>query len=288
MPVFGNRGIARGRGKNLRWIIAAVIAVGAIIGFYSKTSVNPVTGEKQRVALSPDQEKALGLEAAPQMARQMGGAVDPRRDRDAALVAEVGAKIVRLSDAGRSNYADNFNFQLLDDTQTVNAFALPGGQIFITRALFDRLETEGQLAGVLGHEAGHVVGRHSAEQMAKGQLGQMLVTAVAVGASGEERGQFAMVAAQMANQMTQLHYGRDDEVQADTLGLKYMAQAGYHPRGMLGVMKVLADASKGSRQPEFLASHPHPESRLETIDKYLKDNKAQLDQANLSDGQPLR
>src|SRR5213075_1584716 len=96
-----------------------------------------------------------------------------------------GQNVVAHSLAGRSPY--EFDFHLLADAETINAFALPGGQIFITRALFDRLETQAQLAGVLGHEMGHVVERHTAQQMAKKGLGQSLVRAVTVGASDDSR-----------------------------------------------------------------------------------------------------
>src|SRR5438552_5826831 len=231
MSIFGgsNYGYqSSGRGGGLRWIIALVIAAIGIISYVSRTRVNPVTGEKQHIAMTVDQERALGLQAAPEMASKMGGASDPRSDPRAALVDQVGKRIVARSDAARSNYADNFHYYLLNDLQTINAFALPGGQIFITRALFDQLQTEAQLAGVLGHETGHVIARHSAEQMAKGQLGQSLATAAAVGSSDDRgRGQMAAAAAAMANQMLQLRYSRKDELQADALGLRYMSQIGY-------------------------------------------------------------
>jgi predicted Zn-dependent protease len=162
------------RGINPRLIIALVIAVVGVVGYLGKKQINPVTGEKQYVNLTVDQEKALGLEAAPQMASQMGGAVDPRSNADAELVADVGQRIVSRSDASKSPYVGNFHFFLLADPQTINAFALPGGQVFITRGLYTRLENEAQLAGVLGHETGHVINRHAAEHMAKSELGGML------------------------------------------------------------------------------------------------------------------
>src|SRR5947208_2068010 len=192
MSIFGsNYGYGgSNRGGGLRWIIAFVVAVIGIVTYLTHTQVNPVTGVKQHIAMSVDQERALGLQAAPEMAAKMGGASDPRTDPRAAMVDQVGKRIVARSDAARSNYADNFHYYLLNDPQTINAFALPGGQVFITRALFDQLQTEAQLAGVLGHETGHVIARHSAEQMANGQLGQSLSTALAVGAShGSNRGQ---------------------------------------------------------------------------------------------------
>ena len=262
---YGDGG-SRGGGFNLRLLAGLAIAAVALITYFSRTQVNPVTGEKQRVAMSVDQEKALGLQAAPEMASKMGGVVNPKSDPDAQLVAEVGHKLVRSTEASKSPYVGNFNFYLLDDRNTVNAFALPGGQIFITRALFDKLQNEADLAGVLGHEVGHVIHRHSAEHMAKGQLGQMLVGAVAVGASDERgRGTMAAMAAAMANQMLQLKYGRSDETESDTYGLKLMTQAGYDPRGMLNVMQVLKEAGGGRKQSEWTASHPLPENRITEI-----------------------
>jgi len=264
-----NQGPRRG-GFPVRWLIAAAIAGIGLFTYFRNTEVNPVTGEKQRVAMNVDQEKALGLQAAPKMASQMGGALDPRTDPDAKIVAEVGHRLVKQTEAAGSNYAGNFNFYLLNDPKTINAFALPGGQIFITRGLYSKLRDESQLAGVLGHEVGHVIHRHSAEHMAKGQLGQMLVTATGVGASDDQgRGGMATAAAAMANQMMQLKYGRSDESESDSYGLKLMEQAGYDPRGMLAVMQVLKEAGGGGRQPEILMSHPLPENRLDEIKQII-------------------
>ena len=264
---YGNRG--RG-GFPMRIVIALVIAGIGVVTYFSRTQVNPVTGEKQRVALSVDQEKALGLQAAPQMAKQMGGVLDPKTDPDARIVAEVGHKLVRQTEASKSPYVGNFNFYLLDDPNTINAFALPGGQIFITRGLYNRLQDESQLAGVLGHEVGHVIHRHSAEHMAKGQLGQSLVIATGVGASDEGgRGAMAAAAAAMANHVVQQKYGRADESESDSYGITLMEQAGYDPRGMLAVMRVLAEAGGGRKQPEFLMSHPLPENRLREIEQII-------------------
>ena len=275
------------RGINMRVIIALVIAAIGIIGYFTKRSVNPVTGETQYVSLSPQQEMALGLQAAPEMAAQMGGTVD-RSDPAAQKVGQVGNRLVSSSDAKKSPYVENFNFHLLNDPNTINAFALPGGQIFITRALYDQLQNEAQLAGVLGHEIGHVINRHAAEHMAKGQLGGMLATAVGVGASDERgRGQMAAVAAQLANQMLQLKFSRSDESESDSYGLKYMAQAGYDPREMLGVMEVLRTASKGGRTPEILATHPMPDTRLREIADKIKELFPNGVPGDLSKGSPL-
>ncbi|MDX2038902.1 MAG: M48 family metalloprotease [Isosphaeraceae bacterium] len=292
MSMFGGR-IGRrpegaDRSKSARWVIALVIALFGIFSYFNQTEINPVTGEKQRIAMNVDQEKSLGLEAAPKMAQQMGGAVDPRSDPRARLVAEVGARLVNESDARKSPYADNFHFYLLNDEKTVNAFALPGGQIFITKALYSRLSNEAELAGVLGHEIGHVINRHGAQHMAKGQLGQILLVAVGVGASGEDDGgRKAQMAAMLANQMIQMKYGRDDETESDTYGLRYMAQAGYDPRGMLEVMKVLKEAGNGAGPPEFLSTHPLPETRIQQIQATIETTYPNGIPRDLHKGGPL-
>jgi beta-barrel assembly-enhancing protease len=256
--------------RSRRLLLAVVVAAIALIGYYCQSQVNPVTGEKQHVALSVDQEKVLGLQAAPEMAAQMGGEVNPS-DPDAQRVAAVGARVVQRSNAARSPYADSFDFHLLSDPETVNAFALPGGQIFVTVGLLRRLQTEGQLAGVLGHEAGHVVHRHAAEQMAKGQLGQLLGAAAGVAADdGSGSGRNAQVVAMMVNQVVQLRYGRKDESEADRYGVDAMAEAGFDPRAMLEVLQILKEASQGPRPPEFLSSHPLPETRIQELAEYLK------------------
>ena len=297
MP-FGNRwggGQGYGTGRSAggcggRAAIAVVIALIGIVTYFMNTEKNPVTGEDQRVAINVDQEKALGLEAAPQMAAEMGGDIDPSRDPRAALVVEVGRKIVQQSDARKSPYVDTFNFHLLADPQTVNAFALPGGQVFITAALFDRLESEAQLAGVLGHEIGHVVHRHAAEHMAKGQLGQALVGAVAVGASDERgRAQTAAMVGMMINQMFQLRFSRQDELESDDFGLKWMAQAGYDPSEMLRVMQILKEASGGGgRGPSFLQTHPDPDARIGKIQSFLRENYPGGIPRELTKGRALR
>ncbi|HYF15846.1 MAG TPA: M48 family metallopeptidase [Phycisphaerales bacterium] len=251
-----------------RLLIGAVIAIIALVTYFSRTQVNPVTGEKQRIAASFEQEVAMGLQAAPQMAQEFGG-LHPDAAAQA-LVDRVGGAIVAALPEEAPPYP--YEFHLLADPRTVNAFALPGGQIFITAALYERLETEGQLAGVLGHEVGHVVGRHSAERLAKAQLTQGLVGAVAVGSSDTAAGQqMAANAAAMVGNMVMLKYGREDELQSDQLGLRFMADAGYDPRAMVRVMQILEQASGGSRVPEFSSSHPNPGNRIERINALIEE-----------------
>jgi len=244
-------------------VIALLVAAFSLFSYFGSSSLNPITGEKQHVAgMSPKDEVAMGLQSAPQMAQQMGGLAQDARAR--ALVSQVGAKVVAQSVAAKSGYP--FKFHTLADSRTVNAFALPGGQVFITMALLSKLETEGQLAGVLGHEVGHVLARHSAEHIAKDQLTQGLTGAFAMGSGSMSAAQIGQVVGQMAT----MKYGRDDELEADSLGLRLMAEAAYDPRAMIRVMQILEKASGGSRQPEFQSSHPSPPHRIDEINAKLK------------------
>jgi beta-barrel assembly-enhancing protease len=240
-----------------RVVIAVIIALFAIITYFSSTSENPLTGEKQRVAMTPEQEIALGYQSAPQMAAQMGGI--SRNAQAVALVQRVGEHLVRQSVAAKSPY--KFSFHVLADPKTVNAFALPGGPVFTTEGLLRLLKSEAELAGVLGHEIGHVIARHSSERLAKQQLTQGLLGALVVGSGDFTTAQIGQVVGSMIN----MSYGREDEIESDTLGIRIMSEAGYDPRGMIRVMEVLAKASGGSRQPEFMSTHPAPENRSERI-----------------------
>lgn len=251
----------RRRMGSSRLIAALVLAAFAFISYQCSTEYNPVTGEEQHLTLTPRQEIALGLQAVPEMTRQHGGMhPDPELQ---ALVDRVGNRIVQRSAADDTEW--RFEFHLLADPQTVNAFALPGGQVFITQALLARFTTEGQLAGVLGHEIGHVVARHSAQRIAKQQLTDGLTGAVVV-ASGEARS--AMVAA-MVGQMINMKYGRDDELQSDRLGVRFMADAGYDPRAMLRVQETLREASGGQAPPEFMSTHPSTANRMQEIQEAI-------------------
>jgi predicted Zn-dependent protease len=248
--------------NKLQLIIAVLVGLFSLFSYFGSSSVNPITGEKQHIGgMTQKDEVAMGLQSAPQMAQQMGGLTQDARARQ--LVSQVGAKVVAQSVAAKSGYP--YRFHTLADTRTVNAFALPGGQIFITMALLSRLETEGQLAGVLGHEVGHVIARHSAEHIAKDQLTQGLTGAFAMGSGSASAAQIA----QVVGQMQMLKYGRDDELEADALGLRLMSEAGYDPRAMIRVMQILERASGGSRSPEFQSSHPSPPRRIEEINAKL-------------------
>ena len=250
-----------------RIIVALVMAAMALISYYGSQSYNPVTDETQYITITEDQEIALGLQSVAQMSQMHGGAY-PDENLQGFLDA-VCDQIIFNSDAAQTDWP--FECTLLADQETVNAFALPGGQMFITAALFNRLESEGQLAGVMAHEIGHVVARHSAQRIAQQELSQGLTGAAVLAAydPSDPRSAGAAQVAQMISGVVNMKYGREDELQSDELGVIFMAQAGYDPRSLIDVMEILAEASGGARQPEFLSTHPDPGNRIGEIQRHI-------------------
>lgn len=246
-----------------RLLIGLVIAGISVVTYLSRRTTNELTGETQYVKLTEQQEVALGLSSAPQLTRQFGGATSD--STLAQYVTRVGQRVATRSAAAKTKYP--FKFTVLADRKTINAFALPGGPVFITEALLSRMTNEAQLAGVLGHEIGHVVARHGAEHLAKADLTAGLVGATVVATSdpdrpGEARAKAALAAA--TAQLITMKFGREDELESDKLGVRFMHEAGYDAAQMGEVMKVLK-AAGGGRTPEFFSTHPDPENRLEKI-----------------------
>lgn len=251
-----------------RLLIGLVIAGISVLTYFSRRTTNELTGETQYVKLTEQQEVSLGLSSAPQLTRQFGGATSD--SNLAQYVTRVGQRVATRSAAAKTKYP--FKFTVLADRKTINAFALPGGPVFITEALLSRMTNEAQLAGVLGHEIGHVVARHGAEHLAKADLTAGLVGATVVATSdpdrpGDARAKAALAAA--TAQLITMKFGRDDELESDRLGVRFMHEAGYDAAQMGEVMKVLK-AAGGGRTPEFFSTHPDPENRLEQIAAALK------------------
>ncbi len=272
-----------------RLVMAGVLVLFAVIGYFTTTreETNTFTGEVQRVALSPEQEIALGLQAAPQMAAQHGGL-----HADSALQAyidEVGDRIVERGDADESPY--QFDFHLLADERTVNAFALPGGQIFLTAAIYDLFETEEELAGVLAHEIAHVVGRHSAETVAKAKLAQGISGAAAAAlydpSNPASRG--SAEAAALVAQVVTKGFTREHEIEADRLAVRLMDEAGYDPEALISVMKKLDAAGSSARPPEFFSTHPDPGRRIDQIRAAIEERASRdvSDAGNEVDAEPV-
>ena len=249
----------RGGGMKIRLLIGVAVVAFALIKNCSNKQENPYTGTVQSITMSPEQEIAIGLQHAPAMAEQHGGLYPDQKLQ--ATIDYIGKKLVDNTIARESPY--QFEFHLLRDDQTINAFALPGGQIFITYALLSQLENEDQVAGVLGHEIGHVLGKHSAERVAKSEMWQTISMGAEVGGG---MGQ----AAGSIGQNILLGNGREDELESDDLGVRFMIRAGYNPYEMIEVMQVLKAAAGPNRQPEFSSTHPDPDNRMEKIKESIE------------------
>ena len=276
-PTFG-RSASPGSGFKVRLMISLAIAAFAFMSYYLKPGdTNEVTGEEERVAMTEEsREIQLGLQAAPQMVGQHGG--PSRRMPDQQRVQRVGWRLLDaleedLKEYNRENpganrknpYLNAFQFTLLADPRTINAFALSGGQVFVTKALYKRLETEGQLAGVLGHEIGHVLARHGNKQMARQGLFQGLAGALSLLGGTQQSAQMAP----MVSSVLAMKYGREAEIESDDWGVRLTYYAGYDPRAMKGVMKILDEAAGGQGPPEFTSTHPKPANRIEYIEKAI-------------------
>ncbi|MGI9550343.1 MAG: M48 family metalloprotease [Aurantibacter sp.] len=247
----------------IRIFIGLAIVAFAFIQRCNNKEENPYTGRVQNINMEPEQEIAIGVQSAPEMAQQHGGLYPDERLQS--FVDAVGSKLVDHSIARETPY--QYDFHLLADERAINAFALPGGQIFITYALFSKL-TEAQLAGVLGHEIGHVIGRHSAERIAESNFWKTLTMGASVG--GDLGGLVGGI-----GQNTLLTNGRGDELESDDLGVLFMIQSGYDPHEMIEVMKILKAAAGPNRVPEFQSTHPDPENRIEKIKEAIQKYRNQ-------------
>jgi predicted Zn-dependent protease len=234
------------------------LTAGAAVAAAIACATNPATGRRQLMLVSEAQEIAMGKAADQEAVAAYGLYPDPKVQ---AYVQRLGKGL-----AARSERPDlPWSFRVVDDP-TVNAFALPGGYIYVTRGIMTHLRSEAELVAVLGHEIGHVTGRHSASQMSKQQLAMGgLIVGMAVKPELQRFGGLA----QQGLGLLFLKFGRDDENEADDLGLRYMTRQDYDPREMLEVFGVLDGVTRaeggGARMPDWLSTHPSPGNRTARI-----------------------
>jgi len=224
---------------------------------------NPATGKMQLDLLSESQEVELGKQAK-QEAEQAYGIYKEKPELNQ-YIADIGKRL--SAESGRPNLP--WSYEIVDDA-SVNAFALPGGPVFITRGILGHLNTEAELAAVLGHETGHVAARHSANQMSKQQVAQL---GLGIGSILSPAVASASQVAGAGLQLLFLKYSRDDETQADELGFRYMTKVGYDPRQMVPLFQMLDGVSKAAgagKTPEWLQTHPDPGNRLQATEQRLK------------------
>jgi predicted Zn-dependent protease len=214
-------------------------------------------------ALSEEQEIKIGRESHKQFEAEFGGkSSDPEVQ---GYISAIGMDMARH--AGRPNL--DWQFAVLKSDE-INAFAVPGGYVYITQGLLYRMSNEAQVAGVLGHEAGHIAHRHSVQQIQRAQGAQAVATGAGVIGEIFGVGGVGDVAGIVAS-LSLMKYGRDQEKEADMSGLKYMTAAGYNPEGMVQTMEVLQAAMDGNEPAEFLSTHPNPGNRIEYLTETINE-----------------
>lgn len=238
-------------------------------------TTNPATGESQFNLLStnPQREISLGEQAAPQFLDQYGGPIPSEAIRD--YVSDLGRKLAAVSE--RPDLPWEFH---VVDSAVVNAFALPGGKVFISRGMLANMKNEAQLAGVLGHEIGHVTAQHIGQQMTRQMLlsGALVGLGVAAQASEEDWLRVLGAAGGVGGGLYLLSYGRDQESQADELGLRYMTRLGYNPVAQVQVMDILKNASgAGGGPPQWLSTHPLPQTRIRRLEDLIQERYPDYD-----------
>ncbi|MDH3545773.1 MAG: M48 family metalloprotease [Gammaproteobacteria bacterium] len=230
----------------------------SLLAWLAGCAVNPVTGEREFILVSGDQEVAMGTQNYAPMLQSQGGAydVDPALTR---YVQTVGNKLAVVSDAPLP-----YEFTVLNNS-VPNAWALPGGKIAINRGLLTEINSEAELAAVLGHEIVHAAARHTAKQMSRGMLMQGLVVGTAIAASDSDYGNLAVGGASIGAQLIMQTYGRSAELESDRYGMRYMSKAGYDPQGAVQLQKTFVRLSEGRNQDwlsGLFASHPPSQDRV--------------------------
>jgi predicted Zn-dependent protease len=240
-----------------------------IMQFGGGCATNAATGRSQLNLLDTETEIQMGLDAKPQVIAEYGGEY-PDPDLQA-YVSSIGFRLAEVTEGPGPEFP--WSFTVLN-SEVINAFALPGGQVFITRGLLQLMDNEAQLAGVLGHEVGHAVAEHGDERISQQLIFMGILTGVAIASSESDDElvqQGVPLLVGVGGQGFLLKYSRSHEHEADKLGVRYMVRCGYDPMGQVQVMEILADAAGGERSPEFLSTHPHPENRIERLRTMIRE-----------------
>ncbi len=235
-------------------------------------AVNPVTGKKQLMLMSEAQEIALGLSYDPQVMATFGSYPDNNLQN---FVQTKGNEL------GKISHRPNLEYHVkVVDSPVVNAFAVPGGYIYLTRGIIAQLNNEAELMGVMAHEMGHIAARHTVSQQSKQQIGQLLLIGGMI--ASEKFAQYAQYALQ-GMQLLFLKFSRDDERQADALGVEYSSKLGFDAHKMADFFKVLQKMSLSESEggiPTFLSTHPDPGDRYNDVNKSATEWQAQLNLGN--------
>ena len=240
-----------------------ILVLTSILFFSRKTQINPATGAQQHISLTPDQEIALGIELAPQLAIRFGGIY--QNDNADEKIKRIGRKLIASSDIAKSPY--QFDFHILSDSQSVNAFALPGGQIFLTLGLFKKLKTDDETAVILSHQIGHVIGRHASGKLFQSSVFEGILNSDTVLVSEFP----ARSVSKYLSDFLSLNYDEGDENEADQLGFNYEIKAGFSRKLFLN--DFMATKNSGTDTNVFFARHSNFINRKEKLEAILQKDK---------------
>ena len=252
-------------GCAVSWIRSTTATLVCLLGLVlTSCATNPATGKKEITLMTEQQELELGRQAAAEVERQMPAYQDDRLQR---YVSDIGMRLARASERPKLPW----QFTIVD-ASAVNAFALPGGYVYVTRGILPYLNDESELAGVLGHEIGHVAARHSVRQYTKQSAGDIGLMALSIfvpsaypftGLGSSALGVFF------------LKYSRDDEIEADRLGVGYASEGGWDPHGVANMLTTLSRLDEVTDRrgiPNWLSTHPQPEARVERVSAVVKSH----------------
>lgn len=223
-------------------------------------AINPISGEQQLMLIPEQQDIVIGRKYAPEVERQMGGRIASQTLQR--YIDSVGQKLARVSHKPDLEY----HFVALED-ESINAFALPGGYVFVTRGILENLTTEAQLAAILAHEMTHIVARHASAAMSR-EIGISILLSAA---TSEKTPSGVLTAADLTRQILGLQYSRKDEQQADIASVDYMFRAGYNPYATVETMQMLQNQQK-ARPIKFLSTHPPPQDRIAYLTRHIQTN----------------
>lgn len=264
--------------------LAPLIIAGVFILFQflsAERFKNPETGRVQRVALSSEQEEALGLQAF----QEVLSASDTVESGPAAeAVRRVSERIA----AQTGSAASSFNWQVsVVNSDQINAFCLPGGKIVVYTGIIPVAQTEAGLATVIGHEVAHAVARHGAQRVFQNQLVQTALVGASFSLSDMDYGQRQTIMGLLGAGATYgvlLPFGRDHEVEADQMGLLYMARAGYDPRESIPFWQRMGEAAGNGQPPEFMSTHPSHGTRIQNLEAFMPRAIKEYEQAAARQG----
>ena len=230
-----------------------------LVGLVISCAVNPVTGKKQLMFISESQEIEMGRQYDPQVVSTFGEYQNPAL---LAFVQEKGNEMAKISHRPKLEY----HFRILD-TPVINAFAVPGGYVYLTRGILAQLNNEAELTGVLGHEIGHITARHSVSQQSKQQMGELLLIGGMIASKDfQEYAEYAM----QGMQLLFLKFSRDNEQESDRLGVEYSSKIGYDAHKMADFFNVLNKMNQTSDNagiPSFMSTHPDPGDRYTAVNQ---------------------